>query len=378
MPLQSIIIAKQKYYTFSKNIFIAFFPYHETIEEIRRKTAKTRSYCMKKKTIVFAAVVLLLTLPVMMAVAGPKGQGSSETTVAGVVYLEDQFMRLLSMGYEDAAKEAGVKVLLANTGNDQAKEAELVNTYVSQGVAGLVIAPLNTDTSIPVLQRASTTMKIATCDRMLTNAPFIVGGFASDNENLGATTGAAAAEFIKNNLGGRAKIAIIQFKALLPDQSAARVKGFMDAVKKVNPNVEFVADQDAWVPDTAVQKAGDILTGNKDINLIFAANDGGTIGSVMAVKNAGLAGKCFVFGIDTGEQQIAMLRDRDNILQAVTGQDPYTQGYNAMKLLIDAINGKDYSATKGKVAIVPGQMLSRQDPAGTDAYERNLKAKLNR
>lgn len=333
---------------------------------------------MKKKTIVFAAVVLLLTLPVMMAVAGPKGQGSSETTVAGVVYLEDQFMRLLSMGYEDAAKEAGVKVLLANTGNDQAKEAELVNTYVSQGVAGLVIAPLNTDTSIPVLQRASTTMKIATCDRMLTNAPFIVGGFASDNENLGATTGAAAAEFIKNNLGGRAKIAIIQFKALLPDQSAARVKGFMDAVKKVNPNVEFVADQDAWVPDTAVQKAGDILTGNKDINLIFAANDGGTIGSVMAVKNAGLAGKCFVFGIDTGEQQIAMLRDRDNILQAVTGQDPYTQGYNAMKLLIDAINGKDYSATKGKVAIVPGQMLSRQDPAGTDAYERNLKAKLNR
>ncbi|MDR2049595.1 MAG: hypothetical protein LBP69_09095, partial [Treponema sp.] len=74
---------------------------------------------MKKKSVVFATVTLLLVLPAMMAAAGPKGQGSSGgTTVAGVVYLEDQFMRLLSMGYEDAAKEAGVKVLLANTGND--------------------------------------------------------------------------------------------------------------------------------------------------------------------------------------------------------------------------------------------------------------------
>jgi simple sugar transport system substrate-binding protein/ribose transport system substrate-binding protein len=93
----------------------------------------------------------------------------------------------------------------------------------------------------------------------------------------------------------------------------------------------------------------------------------------MAVKNAGLAGKCFVFGIDTGDQQLAMLRDRDNILQAVTGQDPYTQGYNAMKVLIDAINGKDISATKGKTIIVPGLLVSRNDPAGIDAFEKGHK-----
>ena len=331
---------------------------------------------MRRRFVIFTALILL-AMPAMMVMARG-AQSSGETVVAGVVFQEDQFMKLLSLGYQDAAKEAGVRILLGNTGNDQAKEAELVNTYVAQNVAGLAIAPLNNATSLPVLQRASATMKIAITNTSTNEAPFIVGGYTSDNTNMGATAGEAAGKYIRDNLGGRAKIAIVQFKSLLPNQSGERVNGFMDAVKKIAPNVEFVADQDAWLQDRAVQVVGDILTANKDINVIYGANDGGTIGAVMAVKNAGLAGKCVVFGIDTGDQQLAMLRDRDNILQAVVGQDPYTQGYNAMKVLISAIQGKDYSATRGKTIIVPGVTVSRSDPAGIDAFEKGLQEKLNR
>jgi simple sugar transport system substrate-binding protein/ribose transport system substrate-binding protein len=332
---------------------------------------------MKKKLFAFSAVLLLLTMPIAMVMAGGS-KDSGETVVAGVVFQEDQFMKLLSLGYQDAAKAAGVRVLLGNTGNDQAKEAELINTYVAQKVSGLVIAPLNSATSIPVLEKASSSMKIATTNSNLTNAPFIVGGYTSDNVNLGATSGEAAAQFIKDKLGGRAKIAILQFKSQLPDQSADRVNGFIDAVRKVNPNVEIVADQDAWLQDRAVQVAGDILTAHSDVNIIYGANDGGTIGAVMAVKNAGFAGKCFVFGIDTGDQQLAMLRENDNILQAVTGQDPYQMGYNAMQVLINAVQGKDFSATKGKTVIVPGLLVGRNDPAGIDAFEKGLKEKIGR
>ena len=328
------------------------------------------------KFIKFMALgIFLISLLIVMAGCV---QVSRETVVAGVVFQDDQFFRLLSMGYQDAAKEAGYKCLLGNTGNDQAKEAELVNTYVVQKVAGLAIAPLNAVTSLPVLQHASATMKIAITNTTTSNAPFIVGGYTSDNRNLGATSGEAAARLIRNKLGGRAKIAILQYRSQLPEQSSERVNGFLEAVKNVNPDVEVAADQDAWLQDRAVQVAGDILSANKDINIIFGANDGGTIGAVMAVKNAGLAGKCFVFGIDTGDQQLAMLRDKDNILQAVAGQDPYTQGYNAMKVLIDAIQGKDYSSTCGKTIVVPGFLVSRSDPAGIDAFEKGLKEKFNR
>jgi len=49
-----------------------------------------------------------------------------------------------------------------------------------------------------------------------------------------------------------------------------------------------------------------------------------------------------------------------------------------MKVLIDAIEGKDYSATRGRTTIVPGVVLSRSDPAGIDRFERDLQEKLNR
>jgi simple sugar transport system substrate-binding protein/ribose transport system substrate-binding protein len=333
---------------------------------------------MKRRTLVLAAVILMILTPALMLNAAGR-QSATQKTVAGVVFQEDQFMRLHSMGFADAAAAAGFRFLGANTNNDQAREAELINTYVGQKISGIAITPISETTSMATLKMASDAgLKIAVTNTILRDAPFVVGGYTSDNYNLGEVTGTAAAEFIRDKLGGRAKIAILEFRSQLPEQSKARVDGFCDAVRKVNPNVEIIPTQDAWLQDAAVQKAGDILTANPDVNIIYGANDGGTIGSVMAVKNAGLAGKCFVFGIDTGDQQLAMLRDSDNILQAVTGQDAYGIAYKAMEVLINSINGKDTSATQGKAIIVPGVLVSRDNPQAINDFERDLQAKLSR
>lgn len=302
---------------------------------------------------------------------------AADLTVAGVVFQEDQFMKLLTIGYQDAAKAAGVKCLTGNTGNDQAKEAELINTYVAQKVGGIAIAPLNSESSVAALKKADEAgVKVSVTNIDLKNAPFIVGGFTSDSMDIGATTGRAAAKFIKEKLGGKANVAILQFKSQVPEQSKARVDGFKSALEEFGDGINYVADQDAWLQDKAVAVAGDILTAHKEINVIFAANDGGTIGATMAVKNAGLAGKCFVFGIDTGDQQVAMLKSDDNILQAITGQDPYTMGYKAMEALIKGLKGEDVSSTAGKTEIVSGALLSRDNPESITKFEEDMKTKL--
>jgi simple sugar transport system substrate-binding protein/ribose transport system substrate-binding protein len=301
---------------------------------------------------------------------------AAQIRVAGVVFQEDQFMKLLQKGFEDAAKAAGAECLLANTNNDQAKETELINTYISQQIDGIAIAPLSNTTSVAMLKRASDAgLKIAVCNTNLTNAPFIVGGYTSDQKELGRRTGEVCRKFITQKLGGKAKIAILQFKSLLPEQSGDRTSGFLEEVKKL-PGVEIVADQDAWLQDRAVQVAGDILTAHPEVNIIWSANEGGTIGAAMAVKNAGKAGQVFVFGTDASEQIVQMLKDPANVLQAVTGQDPYTQGYKTMETLIKAIKGGDISKTKGKCIPVPGITLSRDDKAGIEKFEQDLKAKM--
>ncbi|MEO8410429.1 MAG: substrate-binding domain-containing protein, partial [Propionivibrio sp.] len=175
--------------------------------------------------------------------------------------------------------------------------------------------------------------------------------------------------------GGKAKVAVLQFKSLLPEQSSARSSGFLDQLKDM-PGVEVVADQDAWMQDKAITVGGDIITSKGDtLDLIFAANEGGTIGATMAVKNAGKAGKIVVFGFDGSEQIVSLLKDSSNVLQAAIAQDPYTIGVKTMETLIKGINGGDISATKGKTIIVPGIMLERANPAGLDAFLADLKSK---
>jgi len=166
----------------------------------------------------------------------------------------------------------------------------------------------------------------------------------------------------------------VQFKSLLPEQSGARTQGFLDALEGVN--IEIATDQDAWLQDRAITVASDILSANPDINIIFSANEGGTIGSTMAVENTGNAGKVFVFGFDGSEQMVQLLKDPANILQASISQDPYGIGVKTMETVIKAAKGEDISDTAGKSFIVPGILLSRQNPAGLDAYIQDLQEKM--
>lgn len=168
-------------------------------------------------------------------------------------------------------------------------------------------------------------------------------------------------------MGGKAKIAVVQFKSLLPEKSSQRVSGFLDTVQQLE-GVEVVADQDAWVQDDAVNVVSDILTANPDVNVIFAANEGGTVGATMAVKNVGKAGAVYTFGIDANEQLAKMLLSDDNILQATTGQDSYTMGYNSMKDLISSIKGEETSVEEGSTQYVDGVLLQRSDTDGINAY----------
>jgi len=134
-----------------------------------------------------------------------------------------------------------------------------------------------------------------------------------------------------------------------------------------------VAYQDAWVQDKAVIVGGDMLTAHPEINLLFSSNEGGTIGLTMAVANAGLQGKVYVFGVDGSEQIVNMLKDPKNILQATTAQDFYQMCYKTMDIVCKAVKGEDVSQYMGKKTYIGGLFLSRQEPAKLDEFVNKLK-----
>jgi simple sugar transport system substrate-binding protein/ribose transport system substrate-binding protein len=325
---------------------------------------------------IFAIMSLMAVLAMLMAACGTGAAptqapttGEKALTIAGVVFQDDQFMKSMVQGYTDAGAKYGIKVLTANTNNDQAKEAELIQTYIAQGVNGIAIAPLSQDASIPNLKEAASKgIKVAITNMNLSGDPsWLAGGYTSDDATNGKIVGAKAAEFIKKNITGPVNIAQVDFDDQVPEQSKARWSGFFSALDEAGVKYEKVATVSSHVQDDAVAKVSDMLTAHPEINVIWASNDGGTIGAAMAVKQAGLAGKVYVFGYDGGDQQTSMMLSGDNILMGVVAQDPYAQGYKAVESLALTLTDQP-NPDAGKITVVPGTYLDATDPDGVKQW----------
>ena len=295
--------------------------------------------------------------------SGPSGAPASGETagtkrrIAGIVFQDDQFFKLIESGMKAEAAKEGVDIGTGNSANALDKEIALLETYTTRHVDAIVIAPVNTKGSIPALKRAADAgIKIITYDSSI-DADFPIANIKTDPASLGALTGAEARRFIQDKRGGKANIAIITYMALAPQPASRRTKGFTDEVEKL-PGVKIVARQDAWLAPDAATVAESILTAHPEVDIIWAANEGGTVGAVTAVRNGGKAGKVVVFGTDISEQMAGFLLADDNILQAVTGQKPLEIGAMAVATAIKAVKGEPVD----KQTALSGILYTRQRP----------------
>jgi ABC-type sugar transport system substrate-binding protein len=294
---------------------------------------------------------------------------AKDIVVAGVVFQDDQFMKSMVQGFQDAGKTLGVKqVIVGNSNNDQTKETELINTYVSQGVKGIAIAPLSPTVSIEALKQANDqgTFVALTNSGGFENVGFITGGYMSDNTANGKIVGDAAVKYIKDkNLTGTVNVGIIDYDDQKPEESSLRYGGFEDALKAAGVDYKVVAHQSAHLQDAALTATADMLTAHPEIQVIFACNEGGTIGAAQAVKQAGLTDKVGVFGYDGSDQITSMIIAGD--LQAAVAQDPYGQGVAAMTDLVNFLMGKPGKSV-GKLTIAPGILLSAADKVAVNTW----------
>jgi len=312
--------------------------------------------------------ILLATAALTTVAFLPAAAMAQDRAIAGIVFQQDQYMKTVQMGMAAEAKASGVELLDANSDNKLEKETQLIDTYIARGVQAIALTPLSAEGSIPAIQKAIDAGIVVVTWGSTINSDLAAASITTSNIDLGDNTGKEAKTFLETFAPDRkVKIATVAFKSLLPEQSNDRVSGFLDQVKD---QVEVVSQQDAWLTEKAISVVSDILTANPDIELIYAANEGGTIGAVQAVKNAGLAGKVFVFGIDGTEQLANMLLDPDNVLQAVTAQKPFEVGTLAIKAANDVLDGK----TVEKDQAVPVLSLTRGNPEGVNTFLADLKA----
>jgi sugar transport system substrate-binding protein len=301
--------------------------------------------------------IMTMLAALLLAACGGRpatGDAPGKPKIGVVLMQQDQFFRLNEAGMRAAADKAGVELRVQSAGGALDKEVAIVETFTAQGVNAIVVSPLSREGSVPALRRAREAgIKVVTYNNTLAG-DIAAYAIASDQRSLGAASGRAARTFIETKLGGHARVALIGFASQLPEQGGSRQEGFKSELAGL-PGVTIVAEQDAWEAAQATTAVSELLAKKPD--LVWAANEGGTVGAVVAIKNARVAGKIVVFGTDLSAQLLGFLEAEDGILQAVTAQAPVEMGTKAVEAAVALVSGRAVPPSDA----LAGKLYARED-----------------
>ncbi len=276
-----------------------------------------------------------------VALAGSAGVwpagGAAQAQSLALVQINQQalFFNQLNDGATEAAKAAGAELVIFNANNDPTAQNNAVETYIAQGVDGIIVVAIDTNGIMPaVIQAANAGITVAAVDAILPDGPHI-SQVGVNNYGAGQDIGGVFLDFVATNLGGSAKIGIVG--ALNSTIQNVRQKGFEDTIG-ANSNVEVVGVVDGRnIQDNALTAAENLLTANPDMQAIYATGEPALVGAIAAVISQGAQDRIKVFGWDLTAQVIDGI-DK-GFVQAVVQQDPAGMGAAAVDALLTVIKG---------------------------------------
>ena len=270
------------------------------------------------------------------------------------------------LGAERAAAEyttAGTPVAVIWKGpireDDREQQLQVVEGFTSQGVSGIVLAPLDsTALRRPVEEAARVGIPTVIFDSALAAPHPAVSYVSTDNGRGGHLAGQRMGEV----LGGKGTVLLLRYQ----EGSAAteeREQGFLDELRSSFPGVTVISsDQYAGATrDTAKRASENLLNQYGDrLDGIFTSNESATAGMLLALQDIGKAGQVTFVGFDYSASFIEPLRAGQ--IHGFVAQNPVNMGYLSVKTMVDHLQGKPISETvdTGVVMVTPDSL---DDPA---------------
>jgi ribose transport system substrate-binding protein len=301
----------------------------------------------------------LATLLLVPLAAACKGAGGKALDVAVIPKgTTHEFWKSVHAGAAKAAQELGAvnPIWKGPLKEDDLKsQIDIVQSFVAQGVAGIVLAPLNDKALVnPVKAAQAAGIPVVIIDSGLQGNDY-VSFVATDNKAAGGLAGDAMAKL----LGGTGKVVVLRYQEGSAS-TAAREAGFLEAIRKA-PGVTIVSDNQygGATTESAFSAAESLLAAQKaaegGVTGVFAPNESTAFGMLLALRKAGLAGKIRFVGFDASEKLLDGLRTGH--VDALVVQDPFGMGERAVRALVGAIRGQKPEP----VVASPARLVSKAD-----------------
>lgn len=270
---------------------------------------------MNKRAIVAIAAAATLALTAGCTSRNDDGSAGSATsgatgdvTVAFVPKLQGiPYFEEMNRGGDAAAEEYGFTWLYQGpTTSDAAAQADIVRSFIQQGVDTLIVAPNDPDSLAPLLQEAQDAgIRVATSD---TDAPNSVRELFV-NQTTTENHGGKLAETLAEAMNGEGKYAIVSC-----GETATNLNAYIDAAQATMeaeyPDIEFAQTVYAGEDQAkATQMATDIMNADPDVNGMIGICASAAPAVAQAVQDAGRIGEVFTVGGGTPNDMKPYLED---------------------------------------------------------------------
>jgi inositol transport system substrate-binding protein len=241
-------------------------------------------------------------------------------------------------------KKRDVAMLEAIADGDANRQFEQVNNFIARGVDGIIIAPKDAKTVIPMIKAANAAnIPIVLYNRPADQTDAKSVAVVADNFAITKATVEYLCEQAKKS--GRKYKALILMGDLGDINAIGRRDGFEAAVKGYSDIIEVVARVPTeWNQEKALAGVTNALQANPDINFIFTSSDFLFPSIISALKNAnkykkiGEDGHVLMGGFDGDATAYQMLKD--GYLDADGVQNVYFESEAAVQAVLDLKAGK--------------------------------------
>jgi ribose transport system substrate-binding protein len=264
---------------------------------------------LASKAVIGSLCVALALAACGKKAAGPAAAGTSKTLQIAVIPkgTTHEFWKSIHAGAVRAAGELGVEIFWKGPQkeDDRAQQITVVEDFISRGVDGIVLAPLDDRALVrPVQDAVRDKIPVVIIDSGLQGSDYI-SYVATDNYKGGVLAARRLGELLK----GKGRIFLIRYQ----EGSASTVQreaGFADTMAKEFPGITFlVKDQYAGATtETAYQLAENLLSRFPDVEGVFTP------------------------------KLVQGLRDGD--LQGLVIQNPDRMGYLGVKTMVAFLRGQ--------------------------------------
>jgi len=295
--------------------------------------------------LVSSVVGLVVIVTLSCAKPGVSTTGGAKRLTIAVIPkgTTHEFWKSIHAGANKAATELssqGTEVTAIWKGplreDDREQQIQVVEGFTTQGVDGVVLAPLDNRALVrPVEEAKRVGIPTVIIDSAL-ESDAIVSFVATDNRKGGVL----AADRLGQLLGGKGKVILLRY-AEGSASTTDREEGFLAEIKQKFPDITLLStDQYAGATrDTAKRASENLLSRfGDDVQGIFTPNESATAGMLSALQDIGKAGKVSFVGFDAS--QIFIEAMRANQVHGIAVYNPFNMGYLGVRTIVEQLLGK--------------------------------------